>query len=63
VRATGGRKHRPRVVACGACGCLSTLGWSGWHAFVVDDPEQLEEPGVVFLCPVCAAREEYSRAS
>jgi hypothetical protein len=39
------------------------MRWAGWHAFLVDDPEQLEDPGIVFLCPTCAALEEVSRAS
>jgi hypothetical protein len=62
VSATSSTRQIHAVVTC-ACGCLSTLRWSGWRAFVVDDPEELEEPGLVFLCPACAAREEYSRAS
>lgn len=60
---SGGARRNARVVTCGACGCLSSLRWAGWHAYLVDDPEQLEEPAVVFLCPVCAEREAYSRAS
>jgi hypothetical protein len=50
-------------VTCGACGCFSSLRWAGWRAYVVEDPEELEEPGLAFLCPACAAREQLGRSS
>jgi hypothetical protein len=33
------------------------LGWLGYIAF---DPDEEEEPTVLFYCPVCAARENFA---
>jgi hypothetical protein len=63
VRAKSGNANRARVVTCGACGCLSSLRWTGWRAYLVEDPEELEEPGMLFLCPGCAALEEFGSSS
>jgi hypothetical protein len=63
VRAASDKKRSARVVTCGACRCLSSLRWTGWRAYLVEDPEELEEPGMLFLCPACAALEEFSRGA
>ena len=41
---------------CLECGCRADDG-KGWRAYLVDDPNDDEEPYVVVYCPACAQRE------
>jgi hypothetical protein len=46
------------LVECSECGRQSTASERGWHAYVVDDPDDDEAPPeLVVYCPVCAERE------
>jgi hypothetical protein len=44
------------MLRCEECGCLSEAA-KGWYAYIVEDPEGLEEPLVCTYCPPCAHRE------
>jgi hypothetical protein len=50
-------EQRINVVTCAECGCSSGLGWAGWRAYRIDDPELNEPPALAFYCPACAERE------
>jgi hypothetical protein len=44
------------MLRCEECGCLSESG-KGWLGYIVEDPEDGEEPIVCTYCPPCAQRE------
>jgi hypothetical protein len=44
------------VLKCEECGCTSESG-KGWRAYIVEDPDDGEEPLVASYCPPCAERE------
>ena len=47
-------------LACQECGCTSETA-KGWVAFLVSDPEDENDPGIVVpYCPPCAYREDFS---
>jgi hypothetical protein len=46
-----------RVLYCGECGCCAGALPRGWAAFLSEDPDGIDEPGIAVYCPVCAARE------
>jgi hypothetical protein len=45
------------AVRCEECQAEATDEAWGWQAYRADDPEEDEEPHVVFYCPFCAERE------
>ena len=49
--------ERANVAHCAECDCSSGLGWRGWRAYRIDDPELAEPPALAFYCPSCAERE------
>jgi hypothetical protein len=51
-----------RAVTCVECGASSGVGWLGWGAYRVDDPELSEPPTLAFYCHACATREFGARA-
>jgi hypothetical protein len=53
----GQEAERANVTHCAECDCSSGLGWRGWRAYRVDDPELAEPPALAFYCPSCAERE------
>jgi hypothetical protein len=44
------------MLRCEECGCLSESG-KGWLGYLVEDPEDGEDPVVCTYCPPCAQRE------
>lgn len=55
--------QRVSVVYCFECKSSSGLNWSGWRAYLVDDPDMHDRPDtdgrqrLTFYCPSCAERE------
>lgn len=46
-----------RVFGCAECPRVSSVSARGWKAFRVSDPDENEQPELLFLCPDCARRE------
>jgi len=42
-------------VRCDACGCWSNRAY-GFVAYLLPDPDDVDPPTVLTLCPPCAAR-------
>jgi len=50
----------PAMLRCEECGCLSEAG-KGWFAYIVEDPEGIDDPLVCTYCPPCAQWELEAR--
>ena len=54
-------RHAPRNrlpfagVRCDACGCWSQDRAHGFVAYLLPDPDEVDPPEVITLCPTCAA--------
>ena len=55
--ATSRDGNKAHIATCAECGCLSSMYWSGWGAYRVDDPSIADPPALAFFCPACALRE------
>jgi hypothetical protein len=41
---------------CDACGCWSPDRAHGFVAYLMHDPDEIDAPEVITLCPPCAAQ-------
>jgi hypothetical protein len=55
-------QQQANVAICTGCGTLSGLGWAGWRAYRIDDPERDDAPALAFYCPMCVQGKQRLRS-